>query len=109
LAIEFSFDAVRPIVVVFACWDGAALGFSTSCGEKLWLERRVAAFSPTVTCAVAIEDPDENPFLRRAAGWTFSSWVDFGVVGAVWALLVAVGSSSTWPPDAPVIDPSPPH
>ena len=35
-------------------------------------------------------DPDENPSVGRAAGWALSSWADFGILGAVWAVVVAV-------------------
>lgn len=35
-------------------------------------------------------DPDENPSVGRAAGWALSSWADLGVIGAVWALVVAI-------------------
>lgn len=37
-----------------------------------------------------LDDPDENPSVRRAASWTLSSWADLGVLGASWAIVVAI-------------------
>lgn len=37
-----------------------------------------------------VDDQDENPSVRRAAGWALSSWADLGVIGAAWAIVVAV-------------------
>ena len=36
------------------------------------------------------DDPDERPSIPRAADWTLTGWLDFGIVAAVWAVLVAV-------------------
>lgn len=38
----------------------------------------------------SVHDPDENPSVGRAAGWALSSWADLGVIGAAWAIVVAV-------------------
>lgn len=37
-----------------------------------------------------VADSDEKPSVRRAAGWTLSSWLDFGLIGADWAIVVAI-------------------